>query len=139
MRVCERIDAYTKDWSYSLVHERFWREEADIILVIPLSMIYGDDFVVWHHTACGKFSVWSSYHVTVSLANQSQPSTSLSRSPLRKALWQANVPRKIRVFTWKLAQNALLLGVNSQKRMQDLEIMCPFCQHEEEDVAHAFL
>ncbi|KAK4397413.1 hypothetical protein Sango_1577900 [Sesamum angolense] len=99
MRVCDLIDASTRERDFSLVHELFWKEEADTILAIPLSKFDGDDFIVWHHTACGK----------------------------------------IRVFTWKLAQNALPLGVNLQQRMQDLEVVCPLCQHEEEDTSHAFL
>ncbi|KAK4400711.1 hypothetical protein Sango_1177200 [Sesamum angolense] len=94
---------------------------------IPINMIDGDDFVVWHHTASGKFFVRSAYHVAVSLANQSQSSTSQPHSPLWKALWQANVPRKIRVFTWKLGQNALPLGVNLQQRIQDLECLSHLC------------
>ncbi|KAL0283922.1 UNVERIFIED_CONTAM: hypothetical protein Sangu_2858300, partial [Sesamum angustifolium] len=126
MRVCELIDTYTKDWNYSLVHELFWREETDIILAIPISMIDGDDFVVWHHTACGKFFVRSAYHVAVSLASQSQSSTSQPHSPLWKALWQANVPRKIRVFTWKLAQNALPLGLRRIFPNGNLKVLSPF-------------
>ncbi|KAL0367990.1 UNVERIFIED_CONTAM: hypothetical protein Scaly_1017900 [Sesamum calycinum] len=62
MRVCDLIDAYTREWDYSLVHELFWKAEADIILAIPLSKFDGDDFIVWHHTACGKFSIRSAYH-----------------------------------------------------------------------------
>ncbi|KAL0388583.1 UNVERIFIED_CONTAM: hypothetical protein Sradi_2740100 [Sesamum radiatum] len=139
MRVCDLIDASTREWDFSLVHELFWKEEADTILVIPLSKFDGDDFIVWHHTACGKFSVRSAYHVAASLAHQSQPSTSQSCSSLWKDLWRANVPGKIRVFSWKLAQNALPLGMNLQKRMQDLEVVCPLCQHEEDDTTHDFL
>ncbi|KAL0297796.1 UNVERIFIED_CONTAM: hypothetical protein Sradi_6831700 [Sesamum radiatum] len=127
MRVCELIDTYTKYWNYSLVHELFWREESDIILAIPISMIDGDDFVVWHHTASGKFFVRSAYHIAVSLANQSQSSTPQPHSPLWKALWQANVSRKIRVSTWKLAQNALPLGLAKNFPKPEFESVITIC------------
>ncbi|KAL0430274.1 UNVERIFIED_CONTAM: putative mitochondrial protein [Sesamum radiatum] len=93
-RVCDLIDASTKAWNCSLVHELFWRDEAELILAIPISALDGEDFIVWHHTSGGKFSVRSAYHVAASLANQSQPSSSLPSSPFGKFYGMLMSPKR---------------------------------------------
>ncbi|KAL0413780.1 UNVERIFIED_CONTAM: hypothetical protein Sradi_1579700 [Sesamum radiatum] len=117
MRVSDLIDADMKEWNYLLIRELFWKGDADLILAIPLSTADGEDFVVWHHTANSKFSVQSTYHVATSLANQSRPGTSIPSSPLWKFIWKANVPGKIRIFSWRLARNKIPTGVNLQDKL----------------------
>ncbi|KAL0348001.1 UNVERIFIED_CONTAM: hypothetical protein Sangu_1027900 [Sesamum angustifolium] len=73
--VSDLNDPNTKGWNNSLVQSLFWPEEAASILAVPLSAIGGEDFFVWHHTANGRFSVRSAYHVAVALAYQSHPNT----------------------------------------------------------------
>ncbi|KAK4398964.1 hypothetical protein Sango_1371900 [Sesamum angolense] len=85
------------------------------------------------------FYVKSAYHVAVSLANRNQPSTSQPMPSPWKAVWLANVPGKIRVFIWKLAQNALPTGSNLFKKLRDVVLVCPYCGSEEEDTEHVFL
>ncbi|KAK4392149.1 hypothetical protein Sango_1992700 [Sesamum angolense] len=139
LRVCDLIDDCSKDWNKTLVRNLFWHDEAESILAIPLSSVEGADFFVWHHTATGMFSVKSAYHVAVSLANRNQPSTSHSVPSPWKAVWSANVPGKVRVFLWKLAQNALPTGSNLFKKLRDVVLVCPYCGSEEEDTEHVFL
>ncbi|KAL0341640.1 UNVERIFIED_CONTAM: hypothetical protein Scaly_1826600 [Sesamum calycinum] len=122
-----------------MVRALFCQDEAESILAIPLSFVDGEDFFVWHHTANGKFSVRSAYHVAVSLANQLQPSPSCIVPFLWKTIWKANVPGKIRIFIWKLAKNALPTGMNLQKELRSEGWGCPFCGSEQEDIEHAFL
>ncbi|KAL0413688.1 UNVERIFIED_CONTAM: hypothetical protein Sradi_1570500 [Sesamum radiatum] len=126
LRVCYLINTNSKDWNYLLVRSLFWHEEAKSILAIPLSSLDGEEFFVWHHTTNGMFSVKSAYNVAVSLANQAQPCSSyLTPSPW-KMIWKANVSGKIRVFIWKLAKNALPIGVNLQKKLQSDGFVRPF-------------
>ncbi|KAL0337807.1 UNVERIFIED_CONTAM: hypothetical protein Scaly_2055800 [Sesamum calycinum] len=139
LRVCDLIDDSSKDWNQTLVRTLFWHDEAESILAIPLSSVEGEDFFVWHHTANGMFSVKSAYHVAVSLANRNQPSTSQPIHSPWKAVWSANVPGKVRVFIWKLAQNALPTGSNLFKKLRDVVLVCPYCGSEEEDTEHVFL
>ncbi|KAL0296122.1 UNVERIFIED_CONTAM: hypothetical protein Sradi_6664300 [Sesamum radiatum] len=127
------------DWNHTLIRSIFWPEEADLIIKIPLSLSNGDDFFCWHHMANGKFSVRRAYHVARDLVDQTQPCTSSSSSPVWKSIWNAKVPRKVQVFGWRLAQNALPTGVNLNHRMQEDSFACPLCHAEKEDTEHAFL
>ncbi|KAL0310472.1 UNVERIFIED_CONTAM: putative mitochondrial protein [Sesamum calycinum] len=117
----------------------FWPEEADLIIKIVLSLSNGDDFFCWHHMANGKFSIRRAYHVARDLVDQTQPCTSSFGSPVWKSIWNAKVPRKVQVFGWRLAQNALPTGVNLNHRMQEDSFACPLCHAEKEDTEHAFL
>ncbi|KAL0449808.1 UNVERIFIED_CONTAM: putative mitochondrial protein [Sesamum latifolium] len=92
LMVSDLIDASSKAWNQTLIQELFWPEDVEAILSIPLSSIGGEDFFVWHHTTTGMFFVRSAYYVAVSLANQSQPSSTCPISPLWKDIWKANVP-----------------------------------------------
>ncbi|KAL0361209.1 UNVERIFIED_CONTAM: hypothetical protein Sradi_3805400 [Sesamum radiatum] len=53
--------------------------------------------------------------------------------------FSANVPGKIRVFIWKLAMNAIPTGANLLCMLPEIVSVCPFCQHEDEDIKHVFL
>ncbi|KAL0317111.1 UNVERIFIED_CONTAM: hypothetical protein Sangu_2125400 [Sesamum angustifolium] len=131
LQVCNLIDDNSKDWNQTLVRTLFWHDEAESILAIPLSSVVGEDFVIWHHTANGMFSIKSAYHVAVSLANRNQPSTSHPMPTPWKAVWTANVLGKVRVFIWKLAQNALPTGLNLFKKLRVVVLVCPYCGSEE--------
>ncbi|KAL0314573.1 UNVERIFIED_CONTAM: putative mitochondrial protein [Sesamum angustifolium] len=117
----------------------FWQDDIDVILAIPLSLIDGEDFPIWHHTHNGLFSVRSAYHVALSLAHQPLPSSSNLASPVWKTIWKANVPSKIRVFIWKVAHNALPTGRNLLQKLRFEPLACPLCCSEDEDVEHVFL
>ncbi|KAL0416623.1 UNVERIFIED_CONTAM: hypothetical protein Slati_3494200 [Sesamum latifolium] len=106
-----------QEWDRALVRTLFWHEEVEAILAIPLSSVDGEDFFVWNHIANSIFSVRSANHVAVSLTNESLPSASSSSLSPWKILWKVNVPGKIRVFIWKLAKNALPIGVNLQQKL----------------------
>ncbi|KAL0417527.1 UNVERIFIED_CONTAM: putative mitochondrial protein [Sesamum radiatum] len=139
MRVCDLIDATSKEWNHGLLRELFWQEDIDAILAIPLSLIDGEDFFIWHHTSNGLFSVRSAYHVALSLAHQPLPSSSNLASPVWKTIWKANVPSKIRVFIWKVAHNAIPTGRNLLQKLRFESPACPLCCSEDEDVDHVFL
>ncbi|KAL0389916.1 UNVERIFIED_CONTAM: putative mitochondrial protein [Sesamum calycinum] len=111
MRVCDLIDATSKKWNHGLLRELFWQEDIDAILAIPLSLIDGEDFFIWHHTSNGLFST----------------------------IWKANVPSKIRVFIWKVAHNAIPTGRNLLQKLRFESPVCPLCCSEDEDVDHVFL
>ncbi|KAL0296126.1 UNVERIFIED_CONTAM: hypothetical protein Sradi_6664700 [Sesamum radiatum] len=139
MRVCDLIDATTKEWNHGLLRELFWQEDIDAILAIPLSLIDGEDFFIWHHTPNGLFSVRSAYHVALSLAHQPLPSSSNLASPVWKTIWKANVPSKIRVFIRKVAHNALPTDRNLLQKLRFEPLAFPLCCSEDEDVEHVFL
>ncbi|KAL3510143.1 hypothetical protein ACH5RR_029544 [Cinchona calisaya] len=68
------------------------------------------DKLIWHFTKNGNLSVGSTYHLirdqTLNSTNTASGSHA-SRSLSWKRLWKLKVPRKIKVFQWKVCQNIL--------------------------------
>ena len=60
-KVSKLIDPYTRTWDEDLVNQTFWEVDARRVLAIPLSSNGMEDFVAWHLTKSGTFSVRSSY------------------------------------------------------------------------------
>lgn len=56
-----------------------------------------------------------------------------------KAIWQAKVPQKIKLFLWKACHNCLPIQVNLRQRRLCSSAMCPICGEVEETMEHAFL
>ncbi|KAK4389890.1 hypothetical protein Sango_2326000 [Sesamum angolense] len=139
LSILEVLETFGRAAGQEINFEKSSMEEVDSVLAIHFNSIDGEDFFIWHHTANGKFTVRSTYHVAVSLANQSQPSTSGLGSPLWKVLWKANTLGKIQIFTWELAQNALPTRMNLQKKLQEASLVCPLCDSEKEGIEHVFL
>ena len=61
-RVNELIDPYLGEWDEDLIRENFWPIDADRILQIPLYRQGTVDYIAWHLTKNGVFSVRSAYY-----------------------------------------------------------------------------
>jgi hypothetical protein len=61
-KVGELIDPIIGEWDEMLVRENFWPIDADRILQIPLFHEETEDYVAWHLTKSGVFSVRSAYY-----------------------------------------------------------------------------
>jgi hypothetical protein len=62
-RVCELIDPVTGRWDDELLQSNFHPIDVERILQTPLNHNVFEDFLAWHHTRSGVFSVRSAYHV----------------------------------------------------------------------------
>jgi hypothetical protein len=61
-----------------------------------------------------------------------------SRS-LYKGIWKAKVSPKVRVFTWRLAQEGLATQSNRKKRTLVKEATCQVCGAEDETAYHTVI
>jgi hypothetical protein len=61
-KVSELIDTETKGWDEEFIREIFWHIDAQRILNILLARGMMEDFISWHYTKTGMFSVRSCYH-----------------------------------------------------------------------------
>jgi hypothetical protein len=61
-RVSELINPYTGQWDLDIVRDNFHPLDANRIMQIPLFGDGFDDFMAWHGTRSGLFSVRSAYH-----------------------------------------------------------------------------
>lgn len=103
-RVSDLIDGDSKTWNSALVRECFNKEDADLILSIPVSTTQRRDYKIWHPSSTGLFSVKSAYHLEKegSLAlpsNQRAQTSSAGVMPLIwKRMWGLPIHPKIKFF-----------------------------------------
>ncbi|KAL0318628.1 UNVERIFIED_CONTAM: putative mitochondrial protein [Sesamum angustifolium] len=139
LKVCDLILEHTREWDVEAVQSLFWLEDSTLILQIPLSFSGVGDLLVWHFSSNGLFSVRSAYHLAVSMASQEGPSREQWCSGTWRKVWQARVPNKVKVFTWRAVRNILPTAVNLRRRMPFDEFFCPFCGCESETPIHTLL
>ncbi|KAL0444000.1 UNVERIFIED_CONTAM: hypothetical protein Slati_2122700 [Sesamum latifolium] len=56
-----------------------------------------------------------------------------------RKIWQAHVPNKAKVFTWRAIRNILPTTANLRRRMPYEEFCCPFCECDSETPIHTLL
>ena len=101
-----------------------------------------DDFVSWHFTKTGVFSVRSCCHAEwdhqhgEKLRRTNSYGTS-SMLPVWKNLWALKVPAKIKIHTWRCPLGAILCnGVLANRHMQTSS-QCELCRTDCESIKHA--
>ena len=103
--VSELIDLITGDWDEQLIRDNFWPIDVDRILQIPLSHQSIEDFVAWHLTKNGIFSIRSAYYKQWedTYVNEN-PNIFGQRGstphPICNKLWSVKVPGKVMIFLW---------------------------------------
>ena len=105
-KVQEIIDPHTGQWDEDLIRQVFSPVDANRILRIHLNVEVVEDFVAWHHTRSGTFSVRSAYHVE--FENQfgrhfnRNSQGSANDHEVWKELWKLRLPGKVKHFGWKV-------------------------------------
>jgi hypothetical protein len=61
-KVSDLINPSTGWWDEELIRELSWSVDANRILETPIAPSGMQDFVAWHHTKTGLFTVRSAYH-----------------------------------------------------------------------------
>jgi hypothetical protein len=141
--VSDLIDPTTKTWKEDIVREIFYKPDADEVLQINIPSLNGDDFIAWNYEKNGVFSVRSAYRLGLDLKlNEHAPGISSKPAGERAMwdiIWKARVPPKVRVFGWKLVNNAL--GVQDLRCQRHMDIIptCQICGMEAETIYHAMI
>jgi hypothetical protein len=106
--------------------------DAEEVLKIRLPKFDMKDFVSWPQEKSGIFSVRSAYKLALDEKTAIHTNSSHSSNGDRrlwKSIWKANVPPKIRVFTWRLATNSLAVQVN--RSIGAFQMFYPHAQYAE--------
>lgn len=137
----ELINLATGEWDDELIRDNFWNIDAERILEIPIYQHDTEDFVAWHFTKSGIFSVrsayyrqWEEYYASSDL-NPNGISGS-SAHPVWKKLWSLKVPSKIKNFLWRCLHNALPCCRVLANRHISRSGQCPICLTHAEDLTH---
>ncbi|KAL6183929.1 hypothetical protein ACLB2K_045339 [Fragaria x ananassa] len=142
-RVCDLIDSEYMDWIEPVIYDLFSKEEAKVILRIPLSMRRVQDKLFWHYDKHGVYQVKSGYHIaritdqTVGCASSSG-TVGPGSGGCWKKIWQANVPPKVRSFVWRLCREVIPTRAALSRRLFIPDVRCIFCGNEVETELHLF-
>lgn len=131
-----------KEWDINKLKTCFFPHDIEEIMKIKLSERVIKDYIAWHLERFGIFTVKSAYWLAVRLDQQQQYQTGQSRNAdgcrsLYQKIWAAPVPQKVRVFAWKLSQEALATQLNWKHRSLTRVGTCDICGMDDENGHHA--
>ena len=139
-KVNELIDPITGEWDEMLIRENFWHIDAERILQIPLFHVETEDYVAWHLTRSGVFSVRSAYYkqweVNYDTDDSGLARFSMAPHPVWKKLWSLRVPAKVKIYIWRCLHNAIPCRSTLMNRHVGNLSQCPYCTDGAEDLAH---
>ncbi|XP_071912170.1 uncharacterized protein [Coffea arabica] len=143
-KVCELIS--NKRWNNNLIQSIFSREEAEQVLMIPLSIQERQDRFVWMHSSSGDYTTKSRYAQarlkSSKKANKMQPnegSSSRKDDPtLWHQVWDLNIKHKLKHFLWECLHNILPTNEEVHRRTGKGDKWCKCCDEGGETLEHLF-
>lgn len=134
------IDNNNRTWKRELIESTFFEDVAGKILQIPLVQEACPDILAWRNEPSREFSVRSSYKLLQTTTGGSNAYAIHQETSLfYKALWQLNIPPKIKITIWRTLWNYLPTFANLNYRKVSTNIACPRYNSSTEIVLHVFL
>jgi hypothetical protein len=133
-----------KEWDVQVLRTCMYPHDVEAVLQIRLSERNDEDYLAWYYERSGLFSVRSAYRLALMEEHGETRGASSSTHPdgsrpLYKTIWKAEVPPKVKIFAWKLAQDGLATNRNRKRHHLTGEATCQACGREEETVFHAMV
>ncbi|KAK8488766.1 hypothetical protein V6N11_004981 [Hibiscus sabdariffa] len=123
----------------SALESLFDEEYVNKISAIPLSNSGLRDEVVWRHDGLGCYTVKSGYLLLLKELNAA-PLLPVISSPdfsnFYSALWASNLPPKVNITMWRIANNYLPTLANLHLRRLNVDTHCPLCKSATESIDH---
>ncbi|KAM0922814.1 hypothetical protein ACQ4PT_005932 [Festuca glaucescens] len=124
--------------------ELFHDHDVQVIQSLRIPPHVQEDRVTWHYESNGIFSFKSAYRLALKLKHQYRGDESSSTNTngdraLWNCIWKANVPPKVRIFAWRLANDTLATRNNKLKRKLEFTDRCTICGTPCEDGHHAVI
>jgi hypothetical protein len=140
-KVFELISPITGSWDEDLLRDLFLDIDVERILQIPLNNRGFGDFIAWHYTKHGHYTVKSGYYIQrqhhfgptgPQLAHLGIPAL----NPVWKTIWKMKLPRKIKIFACRALHGLMpLKSILVNRRIGHIG-QCPICNLDAEDVYH---
>ncbi|KAK8545753.1 hypothetical protein V6N12_026575 [Hibiscus sabdariffa] len=132
MTVADLINHSEKVWKLDILHELFEEDQDERICSIPISRgVYIDD-IIWRLEGSGCYTVKSGYRLLQNASRAMVPHISAFFSDV----WSVELPPKVRITMWRIANNFLPTYDNLQRRRLVVINICPFCDSPGETVVH---
>ncbi|KAL5805331.1 hypothetical protein ACOSQ3_032131 [Xanthoceras sorbifolium] len=136
-KVASLISPSSHSWDLTKLDQVFVAADRDSILEIPLSLGDCADSLIWHFDKSGEYSVKSGYRVAAQDKLSLSGSSSSPDSKWWLALWNLNIPPKIKIFIWRVCHNAIPSLCNLCSRKIVVDPCCSRCGDDPESSAHA--
>jgi hypothetical protein len=140
-KVSELISPITGSWDEDLLRDLFLSINVERILQIPLNNHGFGDFIAWHYTKHGRYTVKSGYYIQwrhqfgATGSQLAHPSVS-ALNPVWKTIWKMKLPGKIKFFVWQALHGLMPLKSILVNRHIGHSGQCPICSLAAEDVSH---
>jgi hypothetical protein len=133
------IDKDLKCWNVPLIQATCNPEEAKVITSIPLNPNLPPDRLIWLGTNNRIFSVKSAYHLGLDIMERDRGQSSKVEkvSIVWRSLWNLPIPNSVKMFMWRACNDILPTRSNLLKGRMIDDGRCPWCNLEEESIAHA--
>ncbi|KAL0426169.1 UNVERIFIED_CONTAM: hypothetical protein Sradi_1151700 [Sesamum radiatum] len=79
------------------------------------------------------------YHLALSLTSSAGSSNDRWCRNSWRAVWQAHVPNKVKLFLWRAIRYILPTASNLRRRLSHEAVSCPFCDFSDESPIHTLL
>jgi hypothetical protein len=140
-RVEQLIDPILGDWDLDLIDSIFNPLDVSRILQIPLHTGGFGDFISWHGTKNGVFSIRSASHIEWrhqfnGVTCRSLISGTSTENPTWKTLWNLAVPAKVKIYCWRIMHGVIPLKAILFSRHIGTTVICPVYDQHPEDILH---
>ena len=122
-----------------MISQKFTEKDAARMKRIILPSSPQLDQLIWHFDKHDNYYVKSGYQLSLRLKSSYLASSSDLSKTHWKNIWSMEIPEKIKIFMWRVAQNMLPTAYNLWKRKAIKEPMCGRCSKEKEDDFHALI
>lgn len=135
--VDEFFDEGTRNWNVAMIRQILPQWESLIRTLIP-SDSGAPDKQIWLSTASGEYTTKSGYHEAIKRRTEGEEQLEAGELEWFKGVWNLHISPKIKMFLWKLFQQALPVGEILMARNITTENRCPRCGTSE-SIDHLFL
>ncbi|CAN6215731.1 unnamed protein product, partial [Urochloa humidicola] len=143
-RVTQLLNEAGTHWDNRILEQFLLPHDVEAIQNIKIHGTDCQDLLAWHYEKSGFFTIRSAYRLAVQLRDQKRGVCNSSLNPmgvrpLWKSIWKLNIPQKIKVFLWRVVNNALATRLNKWKRHLERDNRCELCGLETESEFHALV
>ncbi|KAM6582866.1 hypothetical protein CsatB_009868 [Cannabis sativa] len=122
-------------WDIDILNDLFTERDKNLILQIPLPSHSETDHWYWYKDRMGNYSVKTAYHLLQQLKGNSGTN---HQSEFWKALWNLQLPPKVKDFLWRVCSNCLPTKVQLRIKHVNIDTTCPLCNSFPETSIHLF-
>ena len=130
---------YKTGWNEVEIRNTVHPDDVSLVLSIKLSPSQNKDFLGWHYTETGTYTVKSGYWLATHFPDEEHVTRPPHGNPIiKQGIWKTHLPPKLKHFLWRMLSRALATGDEMEKRHIHNDRYCKRCVTEVETTEHLF-